>query len=251
MLVLQAQRQIIPYDYFVFSNVGDDSENPATLAYIEQYIKPFAAAHGIPLIEVRHKRETLLEHIYRTKRSVPIPARTSNGKPGNRSCTVDFKIKIIDRWVRSNAYTHAVVGIGFSTDEFHRVRSEIWYDHEGTYRPGFWKRREHQLIDLRLSRHRCVELVVRAGLPIPPKSSCWFCPYTRRAEWVEMRRERPELFEKAVALEQHINLKRESLDKDRVYLHSAVRPLDQAVGMQDRLFSDEDMDACEEGHCLT
>ena len=34
LLVLAAQRQI-DYSIFLFANVGDDSENPATLRYLE------------------------------------------------------------------------------------------------------------------------------------------------------------------------------------------------------------------------
>lgn len=39
----------VQYDYFVFANVGNDSENPATLEYIERYAKPFAEANGLNL----------------------------------------------------------------------------------------------------------------------------------------------------------------------------------------------------------
>ena len=49
VLVLQAQGKL-NYDEFVFANVGDDSENPETLEYVNRYSKPFAAAHGIRLV---------------------------------------------------------------------------------------------------------------------------------------------------------------------------------------------------------
>ena len=82
VLALQASGEVY-YDVFVFSNVGDDSENPDTLAYIEEYAKPFAERHGIPFFEVQKTRrdgrkDTLVDWIYRTERSVPIPARMSN-----------------------------------------------------------------------------------------------------------------------------------------------------------------------------
>lgn len=132
VLVLQAMGQLPqPYDVFVFANVGDDSENPATLAYIDAHIRPFITRHHIHFETVHKttfgKRETLLQHIHRTARSVPIPARMSNGAPGNRTCTNDFKIRVIDRWIADQGYSRATVGLGISLDEFQRVRDEKWH----------------------------------------------------------------------------------------------------------------------------
>lgn len=256
VMVLQAQHQIMPYDAYIFANVGADSENPETLEYIEKYTKPFAAKHGIKFEEVQKVRrggakDTLVSFIDRTERSIPIPARMSNGAPGNRTCTTDFKILVVDKWVKQHAFTHAIVGLGISIDEFSRMRGEEWTDRQGKHKHGFWKRREHQLIDLRISRHKCVDIILKAGLPVPPKSSCFFCPFTRRAEWIEMKRNTPALFDEAVRIEHVINAKRGLLEKDRVYLHADVVPLENAVGNQMRLFTDEEMDACESGYCLT
>ncbi|MEU8804899.1 hypothetical protein AB0C35_45775, partial [Spirillospora sp. NPDC048819] len=44
-LVLAAQGHI-DFDRFLFANVGDDSEHPATLRYIREHAAPYAAAHG-------------------------------------------------------------------------------------------------------------------------------------------------------------------------------------------------------------
>ena len=57
VLVLAAQGRV-QYDAFLFSNVGNDSENPATIAYVENVAKPFAAAHGIELVELQKRRRT-------------------------------------------------------------------------------------------------------------------------------------------------------------------------------------------------
>jgi hypothetical protein len=48
VLVLQATGQLPePYDYFVFANVGNDSENPDTLHYLEAVAKPYAARQWV------------------------------------------------------------------------------------------------------------------------------------------------------------------------------------------------------------
>src|SRR5215472_10611803 len=49
MLVLAAQNRI-PFRTFLFSNVGDDSENPDTLTYYRDTALPYAKAAGLDLI---------------------------------------------------------------------------------------------------------------------------------------------------------------------------------------------------------
>jgi hypothetical protein len=261
VLVLQAQGKLSqPYDYFVFANVGADSENPDTLAYIEKYTKPFCEKHGIRFVEVQKQRgrgknktpDTLVELIYRTQKSVPIPARMGgNGAPGRRSCTVDFKIVVVDGWIKKDKYTHAVVGLGISIDEFDRARDTQWFDKVRDKPFGFMKRREYPLIDMRINRDGCRKLIAEAGLPEPPKSSCYFCPFKKRSEWIDLKQSDPGLFQKAVDIETELNRKRKALGKDNVYMHRDMVLLDQAVGNQPRLFLDDSMDACESGYCMT
>jgi hypothetical protein len=124
LLVLAAHRRI-DFDVFLFANVGDDSEDPRTLDYLHRYAKPYAAARGVELVELHWDRrdgtrETLYGRLTREgSRSLPIPVRMSNGAPGTRSCTADFKIKLLGRWLKAHGATAenpATVGIGISLD---------------------------------------------------------------------------------------------------------------------------------------
>ena len=98
-LVLAAEGHI-DYRTFLFANVGEDSEFPGTLRYLERVARPFARAHGIELSVLRRRTrdgrvETLLGRIERSPRSIPIPVRMGPaGAPGNRTCTADFKIRV-------------------------------------------------------------------------------------------------------------------------------------------------------------
>lgn len=248
VLVLTAQG-ILHYDAFLFANVGDDSENPDTLTYISQHAKPFAAHYGINLVEVRRRlrsgseAETLLQWTTNpTSRTIGIPVRMANGAPGNRTCTETYKIRVVARWLREHGATPqnpATLGMGISMDEFWRMRNASGYKHYGL---------EYPLIDRSLSREACREIITAAGLPIPPKSSCWFCPFHKLAEWQAMEREHPERFDRAAALEQQLTIKRASLSRDAIYFTSKGKPLREAIHSSDGREVDDA--TCDSGFCF-
>ena len=238
-LVLAAQGKI-DYKIFLFANVGADSENPDTLRYIEEIAKPYAVEQGIELVELSLDI-SIHEHVVSDRRSIVIPVRMSNGAPGNRQCTDRWKRKQIARWQRQHGATKddpSVCGLGISMDEIQRMRTDSNIPTQTL---------EYPLIDLRLTRQDCRNIIADAGLLVPPKSACWFCPFQKHSQWLEMRRNKPELFERAVALEKRINEKRDVLGKDVVYLHPSLFPLDEAVGLQHSLFED---DPCDSGFCF-
>lgn len=155
-LVLAAQKQI-DFPIFLFANVGNDSEHPATLRYIEDHAKPYAAANNIELVELRKKRLTgpnagEVRTIYQTlidpdQNNVIITARFERtGTPAQRACTSDYKVRLIARWLKEHGATDgdpALVGLGISLDEFHRARTSSGFTtHQNIY----------PLIDLRLPR---------------------------------------------------------------------------------------------------
>lgn len=235
LLVLAAQGYI-PHRTFLFSNVGDDSEDPASLRYLREVAFDYAAAHGIELHELHRvptrgiskgQVETLYGRLMREgSRSLPIPVRMSNGAPGTRACTADFKIRVVGRWLKEHGATAenpARVAIGISTDEWHRANNKRAEPYEISEYPLLTL--EHRLAPRGASRADCEAIIKDAGLPVPPKSSCYFCPFHRPAVFADMARERPELFEKAAHLEDTLNARRDLLGKDHVYLTRFARPL--------------------------
>ncbi|MEV4557226.1 phosphoadenosine phosphosulfate reductase [Kitasatospora sp. NPDC049285] len=251
-LVLAARKEI-PYTSFLFANVGTDSENPATLAYVEQYARPFAKAHRLELttldrVMVRTGEvRTLYSELTREgSRSLKIPVRMSNGAPGTRSCTLDCKIRVIGRELRRRGATKdtpATVGIGISLDEIERANDRRCEPYE---------RIAYPLLELGLRRADCMRIINDAGLPVPPKSACWFCPFKRVEGWLDMRRTNPDLFERACQLEDLLNERRDRLGRDHVYLSAFGRPLRSAIpdGV-DTLFDSETDGACDSGWCMT
>ncbi|WP_413116894.1 phosphoadenosine phosphosulfate reductase [Streptomyces sp. CY1] len=252
LLVLAAGGEI-DFRTFLFANVGDDSEHPATLAYVREIAIPYAAREGLDVHELKRRRrdgttETLMQRLNRPDtRSIPIPVRMANGAPGRRNCTADFKIKVVGRWLREHGATAeapAAVGIGISLDEIHRANRRRREAHEVI---------EYPLLDLGLRRDDCERIITEAGLPVPPKSACFFCPFRTVDTWRYQRRHEPELFAQSVRLEETINRRRAALGRDDVYLTRYGVPLTQAIPDEGPGVGavDEDEGVCDSGWCMT
>lgn len=244
MLVLAA-KGVIDYPVALFANVGEDSENPATLEYIERYSRPYAEQHGIEFVSLDRikrdgSRETVMSRIKDSTRSIGIPVRMSSGMPANRNCTIDFKVKVIAKEVKRRGATKddpAHVALGISLDEFHRMKPSRL-----PVQVSEWP-----LVDMRISRNDCLQIIKDAGLPRPPKSSCWFCPFHTRQAWRDMKREDPDTFIRSVELERYINNRREKIGKNPVWLSSMLRPLDEAFADTGQLPMFQDDATCDIG----
>jgi len=253
--VLATQGKIGHVDAALFANVGEDSEHPATCTYVREVMTPWCAERGLTVHELHRvkrdgSRETLMENLQRPgSRAINIPVRMPDtGAPGTRNCTETFKIKVIRRWLREHGVTKDVpaqVLVGFSTDEMQRVNNRRLSPYELPV---------HPLLDLGLNRSDCKQVIHDAGLPVPPKSACFFCPFHRPSKWATMRRDEPVLFWKAVELEQELNARRELLGRDHVYLTRFGMPLDQAIVKEQPALdfgTELGAESCDEGYCWT
>lgn len=243
-LILAAQRQI-PYRVFIFANVGEDSENPATLRYFREYAQPFAADNGLKLVEVQKQYQgepdTLYGSLMRSNKSIGIPVRMANGAPGKRACTTDYKIKVIASMMRRMGCTKdapGVLALGISLDEVTRMRTSSGVP---------WYRLDYPLVTARLYRADCARIIADAGFPDWPKSACWFCPYHTISAWREMHRTEPSQWRRVIRLEKDVNVKRARLGLGPVYFNSRAIPMRKLVAgdaLQDALWQE-----CESGYC--
>lgn len=251
LIVLACTGRLGKIDAALFANVGDDSEHPATLKYVRDVAVPWAAERGLAIHElVRTKRdgtvETLRGRITNPKmKSICAPWRGENGAPQVRDCTSDFKVDPITRWLKAHGATNdhpATVCIGISLDEIERSSNK-----QG--RPS--EIRTYPLLDLRMTRADCAQVIRDAGLPVPPKSACYFCPYHSPRVWSEMRRDEPELFEQAAELEDFVLLKQAAGDRRPLYLTGTGRPIREAVNEAQPTLFKEGPEVCDSGYCWT
>lgn len=247
----------LSFDAAVMANVGDDSENPETIAYIEQYMKPYMRKHNLPFYIVQKTRkdgslDTIYQRLMRPTKSIGIPVKMSgNGAPGRRSCTFDFKIEQLDQFCRRFRDGHDVhMAIGFTLDEVERVKPNT--DEETPWKENIWPLLDE--MPKALTRQDCINIILSEGMPLPPKSACIWCPFHRPKHWQWMRIHRPVLFWQSVDLERFINAKRAALGLDPVYFHRKLVPLDQATTDHEQLelfgAEEEEEIGCEHGVCM-
>ncbi len=179
-LTLLALGEKLPLDEVVFADTG--SEKPETYAYLEKWIVPYLAEKHVPYSVVRAK-DTLAERCIRGR---TIPDRRY------RWSTRDYKIRPIYKHLKPHAPVVVYLGIAF--DEAYRVKPEHQVD---------WVKREWPLIDRRLTRADCEKIILSKGWPVPPKSGCFFCPFSRIGEWRKLWRDHPDLFQEAVRIDKN------------------------------------------------
>ena len=60
----------------------------------------------------------------------------------------------------------------------------------------------YPLVEANIGRRGAENLIREAGLPIPIKSGCFFCPFQTKVRWHGLKREHPDLFLLARKLEE-------------------------------------------------
>ena len=181
-LMVMLVRDGAPLDGVVFADTG--GETPDTYESVE-VARDYLAEHQIPFTVVQgHRGKADLYGTALRRRVIPSVKW--------RWCTRDFKVNPIHRYYRQlGSHVNQYVGIGF--DEIHRMR-----DSREPYVTNLYP-----LIDNRLSRQDCINLISEAGLPVPERSGCYFCPFNSTERWLQVLKRHPALFDKAIALEEN------------------------------------------------
>lgn len=262
--LLQIEGKIKPFDYYVYANVDDRAE-PETVAYIDTYIKPLADKHGIKMVTVQKMRDGkpygLLDDLFNDdNKRVALPMWNDRGAPNSRICTSDWKINIVDKWIKDNGFQYVELGMGISMDESERVNAFAmdWHDYmvnkkgeQSKRKFGYTKKIVYPLIEELIWREQLEGIFERHGLPTPPKSACFFCPFGNRTRWIELKRNKPELFKLAVEIEQQANKKTAHIEDLNLFLHVSRTTLNNAVSDQLPLWDFETGGGCDSGVCFT
>jgi hypothetical protein len=171
-------------DLILFADTG--GEKPHTYEHIKAMQEWLRAAGWPPIITVRHKDGMTLEQDCLNRKALPSIAY------GFKSCSDHFKLRPQRRWLIDNGVVVTEKLIGFDCDEPQRALPI--------------KGNRYPLIEWGWGRDECVEAIEAAGLPLPGKSACFFCPSSKKAEIKVLRRMYPDLAARAVAMEKNADL---------------------------------------------
>ena len=229
MLIEFVQRDIRP-DMILFADTaGEKPETYAYLPVIQRYLRTmgFPPVQTVRYEPVRAVYRTLEEQCLHTK---TLPSLAYGGK----SCSLKYKRAPQDKVILKHyppsecvaqgrrvvralgfdasetrrTYGGVVKAIGLDAGENHRTTwaqtkpvkerrpsREAWLDeHYFTY----WY---PLLNDWQMDRAACEQVIRDAGLPVPPKSACWFCPASKKSEILWLREHHPRLLDRALTIE--------------------------------------------------
>lgn len=181
-LMIQLTQAGEPLDEVVFADTG--GEVPETYEYLD-VARQYLAKYGIPLriIPKRIRGRDLYDTSWH-RRVFPSAIW--------RWSTRDFKVAPIHRYYRSlDAHVNQYLAIAY--DEIERMK-----DSAVSYITNVYP-----LVDNKVTREKCILLITEAGLPVPVKSGCFFCPFNSMDRWRWLYETHPDLYQKAMALEEN------------------------------------------------
>jgi hypothetical protein len=237
MLIEFARRRIHP-DLILFADTG--GEKPETYAYLP-IVQRYLVSVGFPrVVTVRYQRrwaayDTLEGQCLHTG---TLPSLAYGGK----SCSLKYKRTPQDRYILARyppaefvrrgkrivraigfdaseerrTYAHVVKAIGLEAGEGHRLTwsqstpgkakksKEAWLDQNFFH---YW----YPLMDWGYDRERCKQIIADAGLPVPVKSACFFCPASKKHEIAWLQQNHPDLLERSLTIERNAQAKLKSV----------------------------------------
>lgn len=190
-------------DLVLFADTG--GEMPRTylhVAKVQEWAQGLGwdfriVSNADPFPRKRHKHKSLEDECHN---NTTLPSLAF----GFKGCSAKWKRQPMDRTVKAWAGEegHFANGdkverwIGIDADEAHRSEALEQADD-----PLFVYRRP--LIDWDWGRDECVQAIDRSPFDQPGKSACFFCPAAKKREVFELARNYPDLFARAVAMEEN------------------------------------------------
>lgn len=199
-MIIGMYRKGIPIDLILFADTG--AEMPHTYEFIETFNK-WLNIHDLPeiiIVRAVDKEGNMLTLEEKCLRYNALPSIAY----GFKQCSVSHKISPQDKFCNNYKTCMDIWKSGGKVNKY------VGYD------AGEERRKKHvldiqdkkynkfyPLIDWGWYREDCVNVIQEEGLPLPGKSSCFFCPSMKKQEIKELRKNHPELFDRAIAIEEN------------------------------------------------
>ena len=194
-------RERVPDMEYFFCDTG--AELPETYEYLTR----LEVILGKPIARLNSQRG--FDHWFEIFRGA-LPS------PQMRWCTTNMKIKPIEEWIGDALATSY---IAIRADESNR---KGYISTKSNIKTKF------PFVEDGIDRDGVMGILSDAGIGLPKyyewrtRSGCYFCFYQRKAEWIGLSERHPELFERAVAIEQKV-LRDAGIDGDADFTNQAMR----------------------------
>ncbi len=176
-------RDRIPDMEYFFCDTG--AELPETYEYLDR----LEVVIGKPIVRLNSERG--FDHWFEVYRGM-LPS------PQMRWCTRQMKIKPIEDWIGDDP---AISYVAIRADEQNR---KGYVSTKPNIRASF------PFVEDEIDHDGVLRILEEAGIGLPTyyewrtRSGCYFCFFQRKAEWIGLAERHPELFERAVAIEQKV-----------------------------------------------
>lgn len=233
MLVGLRERNVVP-DAILFADTG--GEKPATYQHIEE-MKRWVLSVGFPAIEVIRydSHHVTLEQECLNNETLPSKAFGFSG------CSVKWKRQPMDKWLSTSPAAKEVWSRGEQVQRLIGI-------HAGETRRGKIPdddkfRYVYPLREWKWDQTDCEQALRRAGIAVPCKSACFFCPAMRKSEVLELKEMHPDLMERAIEIERNAANNLETVRG--LGRHWKWETLVKADADQMRLFPDNQAPLCD------
>jgi hypothetical protein len=198
-LLIDCAMRKIPVDLIMFADTG--GERPETYDYVRMFSN-WLVQHDYPAIAWVKSPNTTLEEDCLKRKALPALAYG-----GFKNCSIRFKIepqdKYVNNWIPAretwNRGEKVIKLVGYDAGEPWRVKHAL-----DIVDKKYAK--QYPLIDRDIDRDGCKEIIAKAGLPQPGKSSCFFCPSMKKHEIMALDKEHPDLMIRALEIEANADL---------------------------------------------
>ena len=199
-LAIYLQNKVPELEYF-FCDTG--AELPETYEYLTR----LEVILGKPIVYLNSRRG--FNHWFEIFRGT-LPS------PQMRWCTRNMKIKPIEEWIGD---APAISYVGIRADESNR---KGYISTKSNIEARF------PFVEDGIDHDGVMRILADAGVGLPAyyewrtRSGCYFCFYQRKAEWIGLSDRHPDLFERAVAIEQKV-LRNSGIEKEADFRSRAMR----------------------------
>lgn len=200
--IIHAVNNGIVFDEILFANTGRGrkfGERQATYDYLKIFNR-WLAKHGQKEIKIvfsknaKGKSISLYEEMYKLNTLPPIVF-------GNKHCSQRFKKQPQEKYLNNNNKAKEV----WAAKD--KVTKWIFYDAGEEHRAKDYEDEKYNvryyLIEQGIDRAQCEQIIIGAELPLPAKSSCFYCPSMQPHEIIDLYETNRSDFYKAVDMERN------------------------------------------------